>query len=179
MPLLDQIAIVDQVLASHADALGRHGVPYRNHVYRVINLCAAQASLASDQLEKVAIAAVFHDLGIWTDQTFDYLAPSARLANAYLCRNGQRAWTAEIERMILQHHKLSPSPIQADPLVEYFRRADWIDISFGYRRFGVSAETVRQVLARWPNAGFHRYLLHLALRRLLTHPLRPLPMMRL
>ena len=31
-----------------------------------------------DAVDKIAIAGVFHDLGIWTDGTFDYLAPSVR-----------------------------------------------------------------------------------------------------
>jgi hypothetical protein len=31
-------------------------------------------------LEKIAVAAVFHDLGIWTNKTFDYIAPSVALA---------------------------------------------------------------------------------------------------
>jgi hypothetical protein len=48
-------------------------IAYRNHVYRVVNLCLALAggsdrAAAPDALEKLAVAAVFHDLGIWTNQ---------------------------------------------------------------------------------------------------------------
>jgi HD superfamily phosphodiesterase len=42
-------------------------------------LCVAIAGGRGD-LEKIAAAAVFHDLGIWTDRTFDYIAPSIALA---------------------------------------------------------------------------------------------------
>jgi hypothetical protein len=40
----------------------------------------------------LVIAACFHDLGIWTDHTFDYLSPSAGLARDYLQRYGLSAW---------------------------------------------------------------------------------------
>src|SRR5712671_5378177 len=63
-----------------------------------------------DQIEKIAVATAFHDLGIWTDGTFDYLGPSVRLARAYLTECGHpEKWVAEVERMILEHHELSAS----------------------------------------------------------------------
>lgn len=40
--------------------------------------------------EKYAIAAVFHDIGIWTNHTLDYLDPSAGQAKAYLTETGSR-----------------------------------------------------------------------------------------
>jgi HD superfamily phosphodiesterase len=48
---------------------------YKNHAYRVANLCVAFSSGDGAQLEKIATAAAFHDLGIWTNHTFDYLGP--------------------------------------------------------------------------------------------------------
>jgi hypothetical protein len=80
--------------------------------------------------------------------------------------------------MILDHHKLSAS--SADPawLVEPFRKADWIDVLRGAVTFGLPRRTIRRILATWPDAGFHARLLQLALKRLWTNPLAPLPMMR-
>jgi hypothetical protein len=48
-------------------------------VYRVVNLCVGIV-VGRGELEKIATASVFHDLGIWTDKTFDYIAPSIALA---------------------------------------------------------------------------------------------------
>ncbi len=49
----------------------------------------------------------------------------------------------------------------------------------GARRFGVDRALVAEVRATFPNAGFHRRLVQLGLRRCRTHPLSPLPMLRL
>jgi len=177
--MLRDVGTVDEVLRSHAAELGPDYAAYRNHVYRVLNLCVAQSSPDAESLEKVAIAAVFHDLGIWTDGTFDYLSPSIRLASAYLLRAGRAEWTTEIAAMILEHHKISRYRGGSGPLVESFRRADWIDVSLGLRRFGLPRSIVGPVLSAWPNAGFHRRLVQLSLARVRRHPRTPLPMIRL
>jgi len=39
--LLTRIPTIDDVLDGHASALGNDRVAYRNHVYRVVNLCVA------------------------------------------------------------------------------------------------------------------------------------------
>ena len=177
--LVADLAPLDAVLREHAAALGGDFTGYRNHAYRVANLCLALAPDVPERVEKVALAAAFHDLGIWTDGTFDYLAPSIRLARAHLARAGRPAWTGEIEAMIADHHKLSRARAAPHPLVEPFRRADWIDVTRGLRAFGLPRRFLREVFAAWPNAGFHRRLLQLSLHRLRTHPLNPLPMFRL
>jgi hypothetical protein len=94
--MLKEIATLDELLTAHAGALGRDFTAYRNHTYRVVNLCAAQQPVGPEQLERLAIAAAFHDLGIWTDGTFDYLPPSVRLAEVHLARTGRAAWTPEM-----------------------------------------------------------------------------------
>ena len=103
--------------------------------------------------------------------------PSIRLAQAHLSGAGQDAWASEITEMIFQHHKLLP--YHGDSLVEQFRRADLVDVSKGVIRSGLSRELVDNVLTTWPNAGFHRRLVMLGFHRLRTHPLSPLPMIRL
>jgi hypothetical protein len=172
------VAIVDEVLAAHRPFLGADFMAYRNHVYRVTNLCARFAPDDMVSREKIAIAAAFHDLGIWTDCTFDYLEPSVRLATAYLARSGREHWAGEIAEMIREHHKLSPYRVGALPLVEPFRRADWIDVTFGLCRFGLSRAFVREIYRLWPGAGFHWRLFQLFLGRLRTNPRTPLPMVR-
>lgn len=176
MALLTVIDTLDGVLREHAGALGRDRTAYRNHAYRVANLCAAQSDGAPETIERIAIAAAFHDLGIWTDGTFDYLAPSVALATAHLARIGRPAWTAEVTAMIEQHHRVRR--IDGRPLVEAFRRADWADVTRGLVASGLPRPLLAAVFAAWPSAAFHRRLLQLELRRLLTHPLNPLPMLR-
>lgn len=174
--LLTRVPAIDDVLDDHATALRDDFAGYRNHVYRVVNLCVAIAG--RHDLEKVAVAAVFHDLGIWTNCTFDYIAPSIALARDYLVARAREDWIAEIEGMIADHHKITP---EADPhsLVEAFRRADWIDVTRGLRRFGIPRSFVARLFAIWPDAGFHWRLVRLALDRFRRHPLAPLPMVKL
>src|SRR4029077_18895282 len=105
--LLTCIPTVDDVLNDYATALGEDFSGYRNHVYRVVNLCVAIAG--PSELEKIAVAAVFHDLGIWTKGTFDYIAPSIALSHDYTAAHGRQDWTAEIEAMIANHHKITSS----------------------------------------------------------------------
>ena len=177
MMVLRQIPILDQVLESHTAELGEDFIAYRNHTYRVVNFCAAFSTGGSAQVEKIAVAAAFHDLGIWTDHTFDYLAPSVRLARAHLVASGREDWASDVTEMILKHHKLSR--YRGNQLIDQFRCADWVDVSKGFLRFGIAREDVNKVFSAWPDAGFHKRLVSLALDRLRTHPWSPLPMVRL
>ena len=176
--LLTSVPTIDGVLRDHASELGHDFIAYRNHAYRVVNLCAAIVKGSVD-LEKIAVAAVFHELGIWTNKTFDYIAPSVALAREYLGAHNRAGWIAEIERMVADHHKITRSHANHDSLVEPFRRADWIDVTGGLRTFGVPRPFVESVFAMWPSAGFHWRLVELTLERLHTHPLTPLPMLKL
>jgi hypothetical protein len=176
--IFTEVASLDTLLDAHAAELGRDFAAYRNHTYRVLNLCVTFADEEAGSLEKIAVAAAFHDLGIWTDGTFDYLQPSARLAIAHLTNAGRDSWIPEVTGMILEHHKVTRYQRGTHSLVEPFRRADWVDVSLGCLRFGVSRALVRELFSIWPSAGFHRRLAELSWRRLRTHPLHPLPMLR-
>jgi len=177
--LLTEIPTLDELLNAYAETLGNDFTSYRNHTYRVANLCVALSSDDPVQLQKIAISAGFHDLGIWTDNTFDYLQPSVRLATAYLAQSDRVDWASEVTGMILEHHKTTPYRDEPQSLIEPFRRADWVDVSRGLITFGLPRKLLGHIFAAWPNAGFHRRLLQLSLKRLLTHPFSPLPMMRL
>lgn len=162
----------------------RDFIAYRNHVYRVANLCLAIAGgrdrrAGQDDLERIAVAAAFHDLGIWTHRTFDYIAPSVALAREHLLAGARADWLPEIEAMIVDHHKITSADPHRPSLVEPFRRADWIDVSRGFRTFGLPRSIIAAVFTAWPDDGFHRRLLELTVDRFLKHPLTPLPMVRL
>ncbi|MET0283349.1 MAG: phosphohydrolase [Polyangiales bacterium] len=171
---------LEAILARHASALAEDFTPYRNHACRVVHVCAALAEreLCDETLEKMQIAVAFHDLGIWTDRTFDYIAPSMQRAREYLYANKRVAWVPEIDAMILEHHKLRKYSAQPGWLVEAFRRADWVDVTYGARSFGLPRSLVRDLFRRYPDHGFHRRLVQLSVQRASQHPLSPLPMMR-
>jgi len=176
--LLTSIPTVEEVLNAHASELGHDFIAYRNHVYRISNLCLAIMGDSRGELEKIAVAAVFHDLGIWTNHTFDYIAPSVALAREYLAARGMAEWIPEIEAMIVDHHKVTSSRPNPRSLVESFRRADWIDVTYGMRRFGLPRRFIAATAATWPDAGFHRRLVELTIDRWWKHPLNPLPMVK-
>ena len=175
--LLTRIPVIEDVLSDHASQLGRDFTAYRNHVYRVANLCLAISGHNAVDREKIAIAAVFHDLGIWTDDTFDYIPPSVAVAREYLTRREMADWIPEVAAMIMHHHKVTATHTNPPSLVESFRRADWIDVTRGLRTFGLPRSFVATVIANWPNAGFHRRLVQLTVDRFKSHPLTPLPML--
>src|SRR5499433_3126969 len=111
--LVTDLPIVEEALDAHASELGHDLIAYRNHVYRVANLCLAIVGDSSVELEKIAVAAVFHDIGIWTNRTFDYIAPSVAVAREHLAAQGMAGWTLEIEAMIVNHHKVTSA--RSDP----------------------------------------------------------------
>ena len=176
--MMTELSTLDAILGDHAAALGSDATAYRNHVYRVANLCWIQSLSSAEGLEKIAVAAAFHDLGIWTHRTFDYLAPSVRLASSWLAASDKAIWTSEVAEMILNHHKVTRYRGRTDWLVESFRRADWVDVTRGVLTFGVPRSLVAELYAEWPDAGFHRRLLQLEWSHLRKHPLKPLPMFR-
>lgn len=167
--------LADEILASYSAELGSDFSAYRNHVCRELNFFLALSGLPSLPTA-VLVAAAFHDLGIWTHDTFDYLPPSIELARAYLAKAGLQALDAEVGIIINEHHKLLPyrGPFSAN--AEAFRKADLMDLSLGLVRFGQPRSLIHSVQAALPNAGFHRRLGALGLRHLARSPLRPLPM---
>jgi hypothetical protein len=53
------------------------------------------------------VALAFHDLGIWTDGTFDYLPPSVRRMQRSVAAQAPELDADVIEAMIQQHHKIT------------------------------------------------------------------------
>lgn len=177
---MDGLGTIDAILDAHAGALGADRVPYGHHAHRVAALCRAHLAGGAETMgEKVAVAAAFHDLGIWTHRTFDYLEPSVGLATAWLTAAGRDGWVAEIAETIRQHHKITPWRGDAAWIVEPFRRADWTDVTLGARRFGVPKARIAAIYSVWPAIGFHRRLVQLELAHLRRHPFDPLPVLKL
>jgi hypothetical protein len=178
-PITERSGPIDEVLDAFAVELGGDATAYRAHAYRVFHFCRALTDAAAGRDDGIALAAAFHDLGIWSDRTVDYLPPSVRRLREHLERVGRGAEAGELERMVAWHHKLTPCRAASDALVEAFRRADLVDLTLGLVRFGLPKEYVQAVRAAFPAAGFHLRVAQLVGGYALRHPLRPLPMMRL
>ncbi|MEW5809072.1 MAG: phosphohydrolase [Actinomycetota bacterium] len=177
---------IDRRLAPWLPHLGADHTAYRNHVLRVLAFCdalhaaspLAAGEPAPSTTEAYLTAAAFHDLGIWSAGTFDYLAPSVALARTWLHEHDcAEDLPAPVTAMIQQHHKLRSAGSPSTP-VEIFRRADVTDVSLGGVRFGVPRAHYRAVCREWPNAGFHRRLVTLTIARARRHPGSPLPMVK-
>lgn len=183
--MTDHVAeAVDAHLAHWADDLGSDRRAYTNHVVRMLKLCdalhrhfgGADADKPTSR-ELFVIAGVFHDLGIWTAHTLDYLEPSAELARRWLADNDRSELADDVSRMIVDHHKLTGAGDIGDP-VEIFRRADFIDASLGLRRFGLPMAEYRSIAKQYPNAGFHKRLAQFLGKQVITHPTNPAPMFK-
>lgn len=170
MKIETEIPLIDEILAD-PKLTG-----YRNHVYRMVNFCFAQGEFDVEQREKIVIAGCFHDLGIWSADTWDYLPPSIALAEEYLAGTDHEDWRTEISKMIDLHHRIRKC---ADgSLVEIFRRGDLVDFSLGILKCGIAPDFIRAVKKEFPNAGFHRQLLAHACQWTLRHPLNPVPVLK-
>lgn len=170
--------LIDRILESWKGRIGEPYEGYRGHVFRVFNFCLALRSCTDEEIEKLAIAAAFHDIGLWSDHTADYLPPSVAQARQWLADNGLEAWSEEIGLMIDMHHKLRPYRDPRYPLVEIFRKADLVDFSLGAVKFGLPSAFVGRVKSEIPNAGFHRFLLGMAKDWFARHPLSVPPFIK-
>ena len=146
--IVHEVPLADEILDSHRHcARGDESgwAAYRAHVYRVINFARALSPTAPDLDDKLAIAAAFHDIGVF--DTLDYLVPSITAQDRWLQRTGRQAWSEELAVVIAEHHRLTrygaDRPHAA--LAEAMRRADLIDVSQGVIRFGLPKTFVREV----------------------------------
>lgn len=182
--LIEKFELVDSILNSFIETIGADLLPYRNHVYRMLNFVNYIGNLSEEELNKAQIAAAFHDIGIWTADTVDYIDPSVATARSWLgssdspTENFSAEEKLEILDMIEWHHKITAIEDNPSRLPELFRQGDLVDFSLGLVRFNVPHHFVKQVKQRFPNAGFHKMLFRLSVRRFLSHPLDPAPMMR-
>ena len=167
---------IDEILNMYRFELGENYNPYRNHVYRVYNFALMQLD-PNEELEKLSIATAFHDLGIWTHGTFDYLAPSVELAKEY-CRKLNLSFsdTNEIEMMISNHHKLSA--VESSFLAEIFREADLIDLTLGLIPKGRKKKDIQLIRDLFPNKGFRLILVKLFIKNLISNPTHPFPIIK-
>lgn len=173
-----ELPLVEDILGSYKDVIGRDFQAYRNHVYRVVNLCYGAGDFDAETKQKIQIAGCFHDIGIWLASTMDYLEPSESVAKSYLNNTGKEDWVPEVLEMIEKHHCVRSCVDPSQPLIELFRRADVADFSLGLFSMGFSRVSISTLKSEFPNAGFHLRLMQLGSAWIFKNPLNPLPMFR-
>jgi hypothetical protein len=166
---------IELLMRQFKPSLGADYDKYKNHVYRVFLNCLLMDNEKNNE-EKYAVAAVFHDIGIWTNSTFDYLDYSIEQVKIYLTENDKQDWLTEISLMISWHHKMSKYAGDHTIIVEIFRKADWIDVSLGFLTYGLSKQNIQANRREFPNLGFHIFLIKETLKSFFKHPFNPLPM---
>lgn len=133
---------------------------FHRHSQRVAALAGLIVRKRGQQpdLEVLTWAGIFHDLMVLVPFRqrpwgADYVSESAAMAGLYL--RERQLLTAEqvalVQACIQHHHDLRPHP---HPLVEGFRRADWLEVSQGLIRSGVTTEELKALYRDWPRAGF-------------------------
>lgn len=170
---------IEQAMLLYQIPMGKDLKAYKNHVYRVYNYAAWYVNYDEAELRKLAIAAAFHDIGIWTHSTFDYLVPSEQTAMQYLGKKDlPETWNMEVALMIERHHQMKKYEGLYRKNVEAFRKADLADLSKGLVRGKLPFAAVEQSVEAFPYLGFHGLLFKLTVREFLQNPLNPLPMLR-
>lgn len=171
------VALIDDALGPYAEQIGDDLPGYRNHAVRMATFTLALSPGDAEHRTKVSAAAAFHDIGLWTAKTLDYLEPSVQPALRWLADHDRIGWSDEVTLMITEHHKIRAVKGQY-PLVEAFRKADLCDFSMGRVRGGVPKDVVQAARTEHPNAGFHKTLVRKTVQWVPRHPLRPAPMLK-
>ncbi|MDN5874167.1 MAG: hypothetical protein L0H29_07290 [Sinobacteraceae bacterium] len=183
-PIVHDYPLIDELLDARRSVFGgtdQEGVfrGYRNHVYHILNFARQWIDPSPERDDKVAIAAVFHDIAAWPNGNIDYLRPSADQADQYLDQIGRSAWKPEMRLMIESHHKITAYGGTHSEWVEPVRRADWCDVSFATMRFGLPKSFVNEVRSEFPLAPFYPGFVYKAISKwALLHPLSPVPILR-
>lgn len=178
MAIEERIPLLEEILGKWKSEIGNDYAGYKNHVYRMIHFCFAQRDFNDEERKKIIIAGCFHDLGIWSNDTFDYLPPSVNLTADYLRQSNLEQWIPEISLMIAAHHKLRKYQDNENPLIEIFRKGDLVDFSLGFVKCGLPKTYIKNIKKKFPNAGFHKTLARTAGGWFFKHPLNPLPVLK-
>lgn len=174
--MIQEHQLIETILGGYKIILKKDFPVYRNHIYRIFNY-ALLLDDDKNNMDKYAIAAVFHDIGIWTD-SFDYLEPSIALATEYLNKNDHQDWIEEVSLMIDNHHKISSYKGNNTETVNTFRKADWIDVVNGIKKFNLPKQDYREIQKLFSNKGFHLFLLKQWFQWFFKHPFNSLPMFK-
>ena len=182
--IIHNYPLIDELLEARREVFGgpeaeKVFVGYRNHAYHILNFARQWVKPSPGSDDKIAIAAVFHDIASWPNDNLDYLRPSADQAEAYLDEAGLADWKPEMRLMIEMHHKITAYKGAHKEWVEPVRRADWCDVSFATMRFGLPKSFVKEIRSAFPLAPFYPgHVYRVSFKWMLRHPLNPAPIFK-
>lgn len=168
--------LITNILSSYKSELGANFEKYHNHCCRVFIFASILSNASEEEKKQLAIASAFHDMGIWTANTFDYLEPSIKLAEKYLNQHQLDNWFENVKEIINNHHKLTS--FKKNHLAESFRKADLIDLTFGFIKFRISPIKITETKKLYPSLRFQSYIFKKVLKNIVRHPLNPLPIVK-
>jgi hypothetical protein len=177
--IVTESKVIDDIMEPHQEALGLWYQGARNHAFRMLNFGRAFVPEEAHRDDRLAIMGAFHDLPVFLDGNFEYLGRAADWARDYLIGMGRADWEPEMRLMIMNHHKVRSYQGPSQAMVEAMRRADWIDVTFTKKRFGLDREFVRDVRVAFPiNEAYKGLVMPAIGRYAVRHLTKPLPMMR-
>lgn len=164
----------ERILNNYKNDLGKDFQPYLGHCSRVLRYMS-ELGLKEEDEELASVLVAFHDLGIWTDDTMDYLEPSVLLAIDYIQSEGLDIDPETTRLVIGDHHKVTAT---SNPVAELLRKADLIDLTMGMIRFGVPKQVIKETRIQIPYLGFHSMITKKTLQHAVRNPLNPFPMLK-
>jgi hypothetical protein len=109
MHLTERNDHIERIFLPWRFPLGKVYDAYKGRVYRLLNFMCASLEVGEvdcalygkkqEVEDRIAIAACFHDNGIWLDKTVDYLEPSKGHASEWLKERQLTRWESEIGLM--------------------------------------------------------------------------------
>src|SRR5688572_31360781 len=138
--IVTESKLIDDIMEPHQETLGIWYQGARNHALRMLNFGRAFVPDEPHRDDRLAIMGAFHDLPVFIDGNLDYLGRASDWAKDYLVGIGRADWEPEMRLMIMNHHKIRTYTGPNAAMVEAMRRADWIDVTFTKKRFGLDRE---------------------------------------
>lgn len=154
--------------------MGKDFDAYHHHCQRIY--CYSKTLLLMRENKKLAIAAAFHDLSIWKDNSMDYLKGSSEECLKYLQIHQSNYLPDEFRHIICHHHQLRS--IKGNIEAEAFRKSDLIDLTAGFVRFNIPKSLVQAAEEEFPRLGFSKIILKKWMGYALKNPSKPIPMIK-
>ena len=158
-------SVLDHHLKLFANEIGDDYDAYRNHYLRVLTFAKYHCGdrCGQREIDLMALALAYHDIGLWSDHQLSYLDPSAKQLHTH-ANDGSNRWTDEelvtANGIVMQHHKLTAwNGIEGDEiLINSVRKGDWADATIGMIRYGLPPSLLGHAYTQLPEAGFHSIL---------------------
>ena len=135
-------------------------------------------------IDVMAFALAYHDIGLWTDKELSYLEPSVTVMERDLQVSSIREMfdpplTEEeiiiAREIILQHHKITSYSVsknnihdtignKGEIMINAVRKGDWVDATMGIIKHGISTDLLETAYFEIPHYGFHNMLLGMGKR---------------